>query len=108
MPLHSSDLMLAACADAAAMVYLLPFVVGWLRQVPDLNTLALINVALGWTVAGWVVALVMALRPAGPARQDPGCPAEEDRHNPRPGDRPGTTTPRPPAWAARPAEPGKG
>src|SRR6266702_599702 len=38
------------------------------RHAPDLAAVALINIALGWTLAGWVVALGMALRtPASPA-----------------------------------------
>lgn len=53
-------------------VYLAPLVVGILRQVPDLAALAVVNVLLGWTFVGWVLALALALRsttPAGPTVQ---------------------------------------
>lgn len=52
--------------------YLAPLVVGILRQVPDLAALAVINVLLGWTFVGWVLALALALRstsPTGPTVQ---------------------------------------
>lgn len=51
-----------------AEFYLLPILVGWARQVPGLGSLALIDIALGWTVIGWALALAMALRPAAAAR----------------------------------------
>jgi hypothetical protein len=51
-----------------AELYLLPILVGWARQVPGLGSLALIDIALGWTVIGWALALAMALRPAAAAR----------------------------------------
>ena len=41
---------------------LLPVLIGWLRHVADLGSLAVINIALGWTLVGWVIALAMALR----------------------------------------------
>jgi hypothetical protein len=58
----------------AASLYLLPLLVGWCRHVPDIGSLAVINILLGWTLVGWVVALALALRsvnPASPAVQDP-------------------------------------
>ena len=53
-------------------LYLLPVLVAWLRHVPDIMAIAVINVLLGWTLLGWVIALALALRsviPAVPAVQ---------------------------------------
>jgi hypothetical protein len=43
-------------------LYLLPVLLAWARRVPDIGPIAVINILLGWTVAGWVVALALALR----------------------------------------------
>jgi hypothetical protein len=45
-------------------MYLLPTLIGRMRRVPDLGSVAVINMLLGWTLIGWVVALAMALRSA--------------------------------------------
>lgn len=47
-------------------MYLLPTLIGRLRRVPDLGSVAVINVLLGWTLIGWAAALAMALRSAAP------------------------------------------
>ena len=65
---------LRACdvAVACAALYLLPVLIGWIRRVPDIGSVAVINVLLGWTLVGWAAALAMALRsprPAPPAVQ---------------------------------------
>ncbi|HXL93592.1 MAG TPA: superinfection immunity protein, partial [Streptosporangiaceae bacterium] len=50
--------------------YLLPTLVAWLRHAPDAVAATLLNITLGWTLIGWIVALVIALRePAGPVVQ---------------------------------------
>jgi len=43
-------------------LYLLPVLVGWGRRVPDIGSVAVINILLGWTLVAWVVALALALR----------------------------------------------
>lgn len=45
-------------------VYFLPLIVAWRRHVVNVGSVAVINVLLGWTLIGWVVALAMALRTA--------------------------------------------
>jgi hypothetical protein len=43
-------------------VYAVPSVVAGIRHVPDFGSVLVINVLLGWTFIGWVVALAMAMR----------------------------------------------
>lgn len=40
---------------------LLPTFIGIRRGAPDMGSALVINLFLGWTVIGWVVALAMAL-----------------------------------------------
>jgi hypothetical protein len=47
---------------AVVVAYMLPTLVAWLRHTPDLAAVAVINIALGWTFVGWVVALAMAVQ----------------------------------------------
>ena len=49
-------LLLVAC------LYFLPTIVAVSRSVPNVGSVAVINVFLGWTFVGWVVALAMAAR----------------------------------------------
>jgi hypothetical protein len=48
------------------LVYFVPAVVGWWRHVRHLGSVVVINVFLGWTIIGWVVALAMAVRSREP------------------------------------------
>ena len=50
----------------AVVVYFLPTIVGSNRKVPNIGSIVAINVFLGWTLIGWVVALAMALRSVPP------------------------------------------
>src|SRR6266700_2387215 len=47
-----------------AAFYVLPLLIGCFRRVPDVGSVAVINILLGWTLVGWAVALAMALRSA--------------------------------------------
>ena len=56
---------------AGLILYFVPVIVALARRhVPHLGSVIVVNVFLGWTVVGWVVALAMACRsrpqPAGP------------------------------------------
>jgi Superinfection immunity protein len=42
--------------------YFLPLIVALLRSVPNVGSVFVINLLLGWTFVGWVVALAMAAR----------------------------------------------
>jgi hypothetical protein len=48
----------------SAVLYLLPVIIGIARRAPDIGTVAVINILLGWTLAGWLAALAIALRSA--------------------------------------------
>jgi len=52
-------------------LYFLPTIVGQSRKVANVGSILVINLFLGWTVIGWVVALAMA------ARTVPDRPAKE-------------------------------
>ena len=52
----------------AVALYLVPVMVGVARHAPDLGAIAVINVLLGWTFVGWVLALALAMRSVGTAR----------------------------------------
>ena len=52
-----------------AAAYLLPTLIAWSRHAPDLAVVAVINILLGWTAVGWIIALILALRRAAPAIQ---------------------------------------
>ena len=93
-------LVLAGAGSAA--LYLLPVLIGAARRVPDLGAVAVINILLGWTLAGWAAALAMALRSA------PAPPAVQIVQNLPPAPPPGRLPPagRPGPRGAPPARPG--
>ena len=113
-------LVLAVAGSAA--LYLLPVLIGAARRVPGLGAVAVINVLLGWTLAGWAVALAMSLRsvrPAPPAVQvvqnlppspppgplpPAGSPGAPGAPPPRPGFPPPLSLPPRPGSGQDPAE----
>ncbi len=42
--------------------YFIPTIVAVIRKVPNMGSVIVINVFLGWSVIGWIVALAMAAR----------------------------------------------
>jgi hypothetical protein len=50
-------------------LYLIPSVVAIIRKVPNIGSVIVINVFLGWSIIGWVVALAMAARSTPPVHQ---------------------------------------
>ena len=58
----------AAAAVVLLLVYFLPVFIARARRVPDLAPVAVINVFLGWTFFGWVIALALAVRDRQPDR----------------------------------------
>jgi Superinfection immunity protein len=64
------SLMVLAIVAVSVTLYLFPVLIGRARRVPDIGAIAVIDILLGWTVIGWVIALAMAMRspaPRGPA-----------------------------------------
>lgn len=55
-------------AIAIPILYFLPIFVAWVRKAPNRPVIAVINLFLGWTFIGWVVALAMAY--AQPKKKD--------------------------------------
>jgi hypothetical protein len=52
---------MAAIVIGAALAYFLPGLLGLLRKSNRLNAIFLLNLLLGWTVVGWVVAFIWAI-----------------------------------------------
>jgi hypothetical protein len=76
-----SVLSVAVLCDIAVTfgaLYLLPVLIGLVRGAPDLVSVAVVNVLLGWTLFGWVIALAMALRSARVCGS--GVPAASSLH----------------------------
>lgn len=46
----------------APTLYFLPTIEAWMNKSPDLQRVSLVNLFLGWSLVGWVVALVWALK----------------------------------------------
>ena len=49
-----------------AAAYFLPTVIALVRKVPNVGSVIVINLFLGWTFIGWIVALAMAFRSQAP------------------------------------------
>jgi len=60
---------LGVTVTISAALYFLPVLVGAFRRAPDLGSVAVLNVLLGWTLIGWVVALALAFRSTRPQGQ---------------------------------------
>ena len=67
---------------AGTFVYFLPTIVGAARGVGRMSVVFLVNLLFGWSLVGWIVALVLALR-AVPPVVHPGYPPRP--HGPPPG-----------------------
>lgn len=46
----------------AGMVYLLPFIVAQTRRASNVGAVFAVNVLFGWSIFGWIVALVLVLK----------------------------------------------
>lgn len=44
------------------VVYFVPTIVAWSRKAKNRSSIGVLNLFLGWTLVGWVVALMMALK----------------------------------------------
>ncbi|MFD2755691.1 superinfection immunity protein [Comamonas terrae] len=52
----------------APALYLLPTYEAWKRQQPNMTPTVLVNIFLGWTLIGWVAAMVMAYKSTEPQK----------------------------------------
>jgi hypothetical protein len=53
------------------LLYIVPGLVAWDRQHPDVRSIWLVTLLLGWTGIMWLLALIWAFRTTGPARRTP-------------------------------------
>ena len=49
-----------AAVLAAAMIYMFPYAVAWSRGHRNAAAISVLNLLLGWTLIGWIIALVWA------------------------------------------------
>jgi hypothetical protein len=54
----------------APWLYLFPTYEAWLRNSKNLTSIALVNILLGWSIVGWVVAMVWAIKEPPPLDVD--------------------------------------
>ncbi len=47
---------------ALGFLYFVPTIIAYIRKVPNIGSVVVINLFLGWTLLGWIVALAMAAR----------------------------------------------
>lgn len=52
----------AGLAVVLLILYIVPTIVALSRKVTNRGSVAIINIFLGWTFVGWVIALAMAVR----------------------------------------------
>ena len=62
-------LVLIGLAVLGVAFYFLPTIVAFLKKTPSKASVVIINLFLGWTFIGWVVALAMAFRDPTPTQQ---------------------------------------
>jgi hypothetical protein len=62
---------LIVSALVAIAAYWIPTIIAYRRKLPERSQILVIDLLLGWTFIGWVVALVMALKPLPPQYQQP-------------------------------------
>ena len=69
VPTDTASTVLASSSGSAAIgflvllgIYFLPTIVALARKVKHQGSVAVINIFLGWSIIGWVVALAMACR----------------------------------------------
>ncbi|WP_374587229.1 superinfection immunity protein [Ideonella dechloratans] len=65
----------------APTLYLLPTYEAWKNNHPNLTAIALVNIFLGWSILGWVMAVVWAYKKAEPTPVTP-IPSQSDQSPP--------------------------
>jgi len=90
----------AGVAVVLLPVYFLPVFIARARRVPDLAPVTVINMFLGWTFVGWVVALALAVRD-----RRPGSRTAPEARNEHPGPAAQAAVPRMRLQPVPPADP---
>lgn len=75
----------------APALYLLPIYEAWKREHPNMTPVVLVNIFLGWTLIGWVAAMVMAYRSNEPQKVE--LVYNNEPYEPRPSFAPATSKP---------------
>ena len=88
-----SFIVVASLTCVSLALYLLPCLIGCARRAPDIGAIVVIDILLGWTFIGWVVALAMAFRSAPPSPPPPAATAGWAQHLGPPASRPGSPPP---------------
>lgn len=78
----------------APALYMLPTYEGWIRKQPNLTAIALVNILLGWTLVGWVVALVWGVRKPEAVIAHQAPPVVDPMPAAATGDQPSPTAPK--------------
>ncbi len=63
----------------AALVYALPIFMAWTMGSPHLTAITLLDILLGWTLLGWIAALIWAMASGNGGTFDEEAPS---RHKP--------------------------
>ena len=74
--MHDHRIWLVGACALLSVGYVLPSLIGIVRHDPRAARLVVINVFLGWTLVGWVLALVCACRAPRPEPASPLPPSE--------------------------------
>jgi hypothetical protein len=52
---------LAVWQIALLLLYFLPTFIAWRRRHKNLGSISLVNILIGWTILGWIAALIWSL-----------------------------------------------
>jgi len=72
------QLVAASFFVAAPALYFLPTYEAWARKHPNLTSIALINLLVGWSLVGWIIAIVWAHRKSEPISAPRALHSETD------------------------------
>ena len=64
-PIPGREIILTVLFLACAVIYFIPALVAKNREHKDTNSIFVVNLFLGWTIIGWIVALAWAVKSAG-------------------------------------------
>ena len=60
--LGAGSFLLSGFGLIGLLLYFVPTVIAFVRRVPNSISVLVVNLFLGWSLIGWVVALAMAVR----------------------------------------------